>query len=156
LKKHRRKDLGLRNLVRPAFFLAVSIMLSLWSMRSVGADVPNVLQIVDISQPSMGRIRLQIRHANPSSSHYVNEVEVDINGQVTKFNLQPQTTNPFTVELDLGVFQGKPNVRARANCNLHGWSSWSDQIQIPEFVRVTPLLFAALAASLVITKRIRK
>jgi desulfoferrodoxin (superoxide reductase-like protein) len=89
------------------------------------ANIPTVLQIQNISQGSAGRIRLQITHAGPSSTHYVDIIEVDIGGQTKQFSQQPQSSDPFTVELDLGQIQGNPNIRARAHCNLHGWSDWS-------------------------------
>jgi desulfoferrodoxin (superoxide reductase-like protein) len=89
------------------------------------ANIPEVLQIQNITQGSAGRIRLQISHSLPSSTHYVDIVEVDIGGQIRQFDQQPQSVDPFTVELDLGQIQGNPNIRARAHCNLHGWSDWS-------------------------------
>jgi desulfoferrodoxin (superoxide reductase-like protein) len=115
---------------------------------TVVADVPDVLQIQNISQGSAGRIRLEIRHASPSSSHYVDTVEVEIEGQVKHFDLQPQSNNPFTVELDLGDIQGTPGVRARAHCNLHGWSAWSNQITVPEFPAIEAAVLLVMAASL--------
>ncbi len=120
------------------------------------ADVPDVLQIENISQASTGKVRLQIRHANPSSNHYVDTVEIDLNGQATTPALQPQTTNPFTAEFELGDIQGNPNVKARARCNLHGWSGWSTQIQIPEFPTPAIAAVAALATSLFLVKNVRK
>ena len=89
------------------------------------ANIPQVLQIQNISQGSAGRIRLQISHSLPSSTHYVDIIEVDIGGQTKQFSQEPQSSDPFTVELDLGQIQGNPSIRARAHCNLHGWSDWS-------------------------------
>jgi hypothetical protein len=63
-------------------------------------------------------------------------VEVQVNGATQQFSLQPQTTDPFTVELDLGMLQGTPEVQARAHCNIHGWSDWSQTIAVPEFPTV--------------------
>jgi hypothetical protein len=44
----------------------------------VGADVPDVQMIENISQDSTGKIRLQIRHANPNPGHYIDLVEIDV------------------------------------------------------------------------------
>jgi len=89
-------------------------LLSMFSVLTVvSANVPSVLQIDNVSQGSSGKVRLQISHLNPSPNHYVDVVEVDVNGQVTQFNLQPQSSNTFTTELDIGQLQGTPNVRAR-------------------------------------------
>jgi desulfoferrodoxin (superoxide reductase-like protein) len=123
--------------------------------RSAGADVPDVLQIENISQDSMGKVRLEIKHANPNNNHYVDSAEVDVDGQITQFNLEPQNSNPFTVELELGEIQGTPDAKARAHCNLHGWSGWSDQIEIPEFPTPIIAIFAALAASLFMIRKAR-
>jgi desulfoferrodoxin (superoxide reductase-like protein) len=111
--------------------------------------------IENISQDSAGKIKLKIRHSNPSSGHYINLVEVDIDGNIQQFNLQPQTTDPFDVELELGALQGTPNVRARAHCIIHGYSAWSDQIAIPELPIPALALLGALVASLVFIKKER-
>ena len=74
---------------------------------------------------------------------------------VQSFNLQAQNSNPFTVELDLGQIQGTPNVKVRAHCNMHGWSDWSSEVQVPEFSEVGVTVLAALAAALLITRRKR-
>lgn len=145
-----------RRFLRFVLLATVSVLTVSGATVIAVADVPDVLQIEDMSQGSMGKIRLQIRHLDPSSIHYIDMVEVDINGQFSKFNLQPQSANPFTVELDLGQFQGKPNVKARAHCIIHGWSAWSDQIQIPEFSNVGATLLAAMATSLLIGRRTKK
>ena len=132
-------------------------LLSMFSVVTVvSANVPSVLQIDNVSQGSSGKVRLQISHLNPSSSHYVDIVEVDVNGQVTQFNLQPQSSNPFTIELDIGQLQGTPNVKARAHCILHGWSGWSNQIQVPEFSEVRVIVVVALIGSLLIARRFMK
>jgi len=120
------------------------------------ANIPTVLQVENISQGSAGRIRLQITHSNPSSSHYVDIIEVDVDGQVTQSIQQPQTSDPFTVELDLGVIQGTPNVKARAHCTVHGWSPWSNQVPVPEFPTTALAVFIALAASLFVMRNAKK
>ena len=137
-------------------FALVSVVVLGNVVKIAVADVPDVLQVEDISQGSTGRIRLQVRHLNPSGTHYVDTIEVDIDGQIKKFTLQAQSTNPFTVESDLGQFQGRPNVKARAHCTLHGWGPWSNQIQIPEFAEVGTTLLLAMAASLLIARRGKK
>jgi desulfoferrodoxin (superoxide reductase-like protein) len=120
------------------------------------ANVPTVLQIVNISQGSDGKIRLEITHQNPSANHYVDMIEVQVNGvtaesptqSTQQFSQQPQTTDPFTVELDLGTLQGAPraSVKARAHCNIHGWSDWSQTIAVPEFPTV-----AVVTSTLIMT-----
>ncbi len=79
-----------------------------------------------------------------------------MDGQINQFSLEPQDTNPFTVDLELGEIQGTPNVKARANCNLHGWSGWSDQIEIPEFPIPIIITFVALASTLLMARNLKK
>jgi hypothetical protein len=55
-------------------------------MATVSANIPRVAQIDNISQGSSGRIRLQIVHLAPSATHYVDVIEVDVNGTVKQFN----------------------------------------------------------------------
>lgn len=140
--------------------LTLTVIFSLLTVLSligaVSANVPTVAQIDNISQGSSGKVRLQISHLNPSATHYVDTVEVDVDGRVVQFNLQPQSSDPFTVEIDLGQIQGSPNVRARAHCILHGWSSWSNQIQVPEFTEAAPTMLAALLGALLITRKVTK
>jgi desulfoferrodoxin (superoxide reductase-like protein) len=138
-------------------------------MASVSANIPRVAQIDNISQDSSGRIRLQIVHLAPSPTHYVDLVEVDVNLNVTQFKLQPQDSNPFTIELDLGELKGTATVMARAHCTIHGWGDWSNLIQIQRnivtstntgqtqlFPVVGVIAIAALAASILIIRRIRR
>lgn len=98
-----------------SFFLA-----SLLSVTIVRADVPSVLQIDVVD----GKIIAEIRHSSPSSSHYVETVEVRIDDNVYKINLDPQSEVVFEVEVllddvDLTYFE------VRAKCISHGWSNWA-------------------------------
>ena len=113
------------------------------------ANVPTVLQIVNISQGSDGKISLEITHQGPSPNHYVDIIEVQVNGATQQFTQQPQTTDPFTVELDLGTLQGTPEVQARAHCTIHGWSDWSQTIAVPEFPTVAVVTLTLLVTMLV-------
>jgi len=146
-----------RVFLRSASLAALSAVALSSFIKGAEANVPTILQVENISQDSMGKIRLQISHANPSTCcHYVDVVEVDVNGQVRQFTLQPQNSDPFTLELDLGEVQGTPNVRARAHCITHGWSAWSNQVPVPEFPATAMAVFMALAASLFMMKNARK
>jgi len=157
MSQSRGKLVTRRVFLRSASLAALSVVALSSFIKGAEANVPTVLKVENISQDSMGRIRLQITHANPSTCcHYVDLVEVDVNGHVTQFSLQPQNSDPFTVELDLGEVQGTPNVRARAHCIIHGWSAWSNQIPVPEFPATAMAVFMALAASLFMIKNAKK
>jgi len=150
------KPVSRRFFLKSAPLAAVSAVALSGFVERAEANVPTVLQVENISQDSNGRINLQISHANPSSNHYVDLVEVDVNGQVKQFPQQPQSSDPFTVELELGQVQGTPNVRARAHCIIHGWSDWSNQVTVPEFPATAMAVFIALAASLFMIRNAKK
>ena len=139
---------GSKFLIASASLMLVAILFLNHAGTAV-ANVPTILQIVNISQGSDGKISLQITHQGPSPNHYVDMVEVQVNGATQQFTLQPQTTDPFTVELDLGTLQGTPEVQARAHCNIHGWSDWSQTIAVPEFPTVAIVASTLLVAMLV-------
>ncbi len=134
------------------------------------ATQPHDLKIEDISDESMARIRVEIWHdeANitdcPCTSHYIDAVEVDVNGQIEQFTLKTkeQTTNPFSVELELGEIKETLNVRARAHCNHQYWSDWYGPIQIAKQsmlsdpVVLTIPAFVALVSLIFIMKRFKK
>lgn len=89
------------------------------------------------------------RNATRRGSADVDMVEVQAAGATKQFNLQPQSSDPFTVELDLGELQGTPGVKVRAHCNLHEWSDWSQTIAVPEFPAVLLVGSILLLAMLV-------
>ena len=150
-----KRRVGERELLSFLLLATLSITILAGVVKVVRADVPSVLQVDNLSQDSAGKIKVQIRHLNPSGGHYVDAVEVDVAGQAKSFNLQAQNSNPFTVELELGQIQGSPNVKVRAHCNMHGWSGWSSEVQVPEFSEIGAIVLAALAAALLITRRKR-
>jgi hypothetical protein len=72
-------------------------------------------------------IRITIEHSDWSESHYVDIVEVTMDGKSLNItNLEPQTTYKFSVNgtynnTEMGDFQ------FRAHCVTHGWSQWEKQ-----------------------------
>ena len=153
------KRVSRRVFLKSASLAAASTIALSGFVKKAEANVPTVLQIENLSQDSMGRIKVQIAHANYSSSHWVDLIEVDVNGQVQQFYLCascPQTPDSFTMELDIGPIQGTPNVRARAHCTIHGWSDWSNEVPVPEFPTTAIAVFMALAASLFMIKKAKK
>jgi len=96
---------------------------------SVFADVPVVNTIEPWTRPSDSHTILNIivTHHDYYSGHYVDWIQVDVNGAVNTVDLSPpQPVNlPFVVHYDMGLVSGTPTVRARAHCTLHGSSAWS-------------------------------
>ena len=146
---------------RVLFLAAFSLLTMSIMIPMANANVPTVLQITNISQGSSGRISVQISHSSPSPTHYVDMVEVNVNGQVKQFTLQPQTTDPFTIQLDIGQIpsgdMGEPgtvSVSVRAHCNIHGWSSWSNQVAVPEFSELGAMIVLAFAGCFLVARKV--
>ncbi len=89
------------------------------SITSVRADKPSVLKI-DVKD---ALIVTEIRHGSPSSSHYIEKIEVKISDNLYEVTLDPQSEVIFETEivledLNLAAFE------IRVRCTLHGWSNW--------------------------------
>lgn len=86
----------------------------------------------------------------PSPDHYINQVEVDIDGTPHLINLTNSPQQPqfsFIVQYDMGEVTGTPMVQARAHCTFHLWGSLSTSVQIPEFSLNQVLLVLVIIAS---------
>ena len=143
----------------------MAIALSSYVGRAAAAK-PSIVSIENISAKLYDRIDakidVQIRHDNPSKSHYVDIVEYDFMDSVAQVKLDPQTTSPFNVIIPLGAIAGggavggeEPPVKVRAHCTVDGWGDWSNPVTVPEFPIAPIAAFVALAASLIVINRKR-
>jgi len=102
----------------------------------------------------------------PTASHYPTEFQVrtSTDGMSwTELSLVPLSPTPattkFTVTYNLGPVSGTPQVQARLNCSVHGWSSWGPDpaVSVPEFpvsaIAVTSVLL--MLGSLLLLRRRR-
>jgi desulfoferrodoxin (superoxide reductase-like protein) len=88
------------------------------------ANVPTVLSLEEIERGDDDVLVIEVSHSSPSSSHYIDSVEIEVDDQVyTLEDLGGQSATVFTVEHVLG--SPEADVRVRAHCNLHGWSQWT-------------------------------
>jgi len=96
-------------------------------------------------------LNITVRHSSPTSSHYVNEVEVDVDGAVHDLDLAPQSTETFVVQYNMGELVDEPTVRARAHCTIHGWSSWSNSEKVSDSssIPLLPILAIVLVLAIV-------
>ena len=135
-----------------AFLLLFTVPLGT-EIVHVKADVPTVLSITPWMSGENTILNITIRHADPSSFHYINQVEVDKDGTVQSISLSAASTVIFTVQYNLGVVTGTPDVRARVHCVTHGWSGWSSSIIVPEFSSMFfPILLASLTLLTVVAR----
>jgi hypothetical protein len=102
---------------------------------TVDALVPNIVSVSFREVGSDVWVDVVVSHQPPpaiSSSHYVSNVQVEVNGVATDLSQSPQSTETFTVEHNLGSSADTYSVRARALCTVHGYSAFSSLVTYPE------------------------
>ncbi len=93
-------------------------------MTVIYANVPTVLSLEEAKRGEDDVLVIEVSHSSPSSSHYIDSIEVEAGEQVyTIEDLDVQSTTVFTVEHVLE--SSGTGVRVRAHCNVHGWSQWT-------------------------------
>jgi len=115
--------MGYMRLKVPAFVIIVLVAAS--PLVGVHGNVPTVKQLGGMQSGDDVLVVVEVRHASPSSNHYVNRVEVNMGGRIMTVDLSPQSTVTFKVNVtfeddDLG------SMKARAFCTIHGWSGWEE------------------------------
>jgi len=118
---------------RTVFILLISsISLCIFFIPSVRGIVPEVQEVIFSNDGSETILDVTIYHTPVTTSHHVNQIEVDIDGVITSYPVT-QTATTFSVSVNLGEITGEPPARVRAFCIVDGWSSWTNQQNIPEF-----------------------
>jgi desulfoferrodoxin (superoxide reductase-like protein) len=105
--------------------LGLLLVLSwLTPLAVICANVPTVVSLEEARRGDDDVLIIEVSHSSPSSSHYIDSVEVEIGEEVfTIEDLGEQSGTVFTVEHV--VESSDTDIRARAHCNLHGWSQWT-------------------------------
>jgi hypothetical protein len=122
------------------FFLACFVI-AVFQAAPVFANVPTVTDVTAWTRQSDSHMILNITvvHSGYFLGHYVNWVQVNVSGTVQTVSMTDtspvdQTVSPtFVVPYDIGVVSDNPTVQAQANCIVHGSSSWSAVLTVPEF-----------------------
>ncbi len=103
-------------------FISLLLLSSLTFLIEVKADVPIVLKI-EVDEEDDQKLVITVRHGNPTLIHYVNEIQIELDGKLTKLtDLDPQSDVEFFEEYDID--SEVENVRVRVKCIVHGWSNW--------------------------------
>jgi desulfoferrodoxin (superoxide reductase-like protein) len=145
-------------------FLLFALLSSIL-VNAAYANVPTVGKVESTKEGNRTILKISISHSNPSSGHYVDIIEIDVDGTVTRIdNIEPQTSVDFEYEHDLGELTGTPTIKVRANCNLHGWSPWfevreeeeEEQSMIPGFPWEATALGIIGASYPLIRRRLKK
>jgi desulfoferrodoxin (superoxide reductase-like protein) len=133
-----------------ASVVALMVLLCLSSIPLAYADVPSVLEISREEEGGNTFLVIEVRHGSPTSSHYVDVIEVEVDGEVEKLDdLEPQASTRFEERY---AVDPDAEIRVRAHCNVHGWSRWAGEEEgepvggggIPGFPHESVALGAAL------------
>lgn len=90
----------------------------------VYGNVPTVLTITRRTESGNTLIDVKVSHADPTTSHYISQINLDLDGVIKSFTDLPKaTTVEATYTLNLGTTSPK-TIKAQAICNIHGPSSW--------------------------------
>jgi len=131
-------------------FFVVPILLSVSFVTPVFAIVPQVTSVVVWNSGGDTILNVTVFHDPETSLHHVDEIEVDVSGNIQSFPVEVQPTTTFTIPCNLGPIEGTPSAKVRAHCTVDGWNSWSEPFQIPEFSLPILLLTLTLVTSLAI------
>jgi hypothetical protein len=128
--------------------LALAVFFT-FQMNPVLANVPQVVSVQPYQHITDTLINVTIYHASPDSSHYVNLVELNIEGEgVEELPLSSQSEETFIAQFNIGVTDEyrMPYVTARATCTQHGSGDWSTAVIAPEFPTLSLLLVLAIVS----------
>jgi desulfoferrodoxin (superoxide reductase-like protein) len=87
---------------------------------SVYANIPSVISITRRNEGSNTIIDVKVNHADPSTTHYIAQINLDLDGTVKTFtDLTHATTTEVTYSLNIGSATPK-TIKAQAVCVIHG------------------------------------
>jgi desulfoferrodoxin (superoxide reductase-like protein) len=90
----------------------------------VYGNVPTVLTITRRTEGGNILVDVKVNHADPTTSHYISQISLDLDGTIKSFTDLPKaTTVDATYTLNLGTTSPK-TIKAQAVCIIHGLSSW--------------------------------
>lgn len=85
---------------RSVFFLGLALFLSCFApLAVIPANVPTVISLEKVKRGDDDVLIIEVSHSSPSSSHYIDSVEVEVDERVfTVEDLGEQSSTVFTVE----------------------------------------------------------
>ena len=90
------------------------------STMNVFADVPNTTSIIRRNEGGNLLLDVKVRHADPSTSHYISQINIDLDGTIKSFtDLTKVTTTEATYTINVGSVNPKV-VKAQPVCSVHG------------------------------------
>ena len=143
--------------------IAAASILAVSYVRPTFGDTPRVVNVVPWNNGDNAMLNVTIYHGLEGSSNFVNDVTVDIGGDVQSF---PESVPHTYYDLLHSYFNvtvgpvtgitGTPTATVKAHCSIHGWSveNWSGQI--PEFSSAILLTVLILCSGLALGLRKRR
>ena len=144
-----------------SLIVAVTLLIGLIVFPSVQVQtvqglVPGIQSITFHNVGSTTTLDVTVFHqGSPTpigASHYVSNVQLEINGTVVNLSQSPQSTETFTVQYSLGPNTNTYTVVARALCNVHGYGGNSSPVVVPESISVVLFIVLATVAAIVAKK----
>jgi hypothetical protein len=146
----KRLNHGLLFLVSAVILLCGTLVFVSVQVLRVEALVPSIVGVESYDVGSVTWLNITIHHTPPPAlgpSHYVSNVQVEVNGVVEDLSQSPQSAETFSVQYSLGPNSETYSVQARAYCIVHGYSAWSNIATVPEISLLTVVLLIALATT---------
>lgn len=110
--------------MKRGFILTLVLLGFALPLSSVLGNVPSVLVVQPTVEGDDTLLSLEISHSSPSSSHYVDSVEVKVNdSDAASYEQDPQSSTRFSLEIVLEE-TSLSKVEVRSHCTSHGWSTW--------------------------------
>lgn len=129
------------------------------SVVTVHANVPNVLSITRRTDSGNTLIDVKVSHSDPSATHYISQITLDLDGATKAFTDLPKATAiDATYTFNIGAITPK-TIKAQATCNLHGPSVWFNEAEgttssgIDAYPMEAVLIGVALAVTVLDRKR---
>ena len=150
------KEISLKIIVIFLCFLLFGAVSSLCVfVADVQAIVPEIQDVVFWNSGEDTMVNVTVYHTPVTAFHYVNQIEVDVDGVVTSYPIS-QSSTTFTSQINLGEIGGNPLGRVRAHCTVDGWSSWSSQQTVPELslLITIPLFLVGTVIALIVKRKL--
>lgn len=142
----------------PITFLTIIVFSVLSSLTGpVIAGYPVVNDVIVFEDAGNTMLNVTVFHSPQTPAHYLDFVEVDLNGTILTFPVDHRPETSFTVTCDLGPIIGAPTATVRAHCRIDGYSQSSfGPIVVPEFPKSSLLLILVLTTFIGAILRSRK
>ena len=101
------------------FMLIIVLFSGLAFVSEVQAIIPQMQDVTVTNSGDDTILEVTFFHTPVMPAHHVNEVEVDVDGVITNYQIS-QDSLTFTAQINLGQITGNPIIRARAQCIVDG------------------------------------